>query len=637
MTIKEIVAKYWRDFAIISFEAIRSNLPVNFITTETLTQETKDGGYDGEFILSLDNETKFHILFESKLRSNLKMDLLLKEFAKFLIIAIVRQANMIYIVTNSHFSKNTISLLMEYSEKANLEIQLLNGISVKKFILEHGNVLENINSELISFLSLRKGSFDEQTLHLRPVIGKDEIPSSSVRVLNESKKQLKRVVLIVTGNIGCGKSYYIQKLCERMKTDGKKVCLIDISRCLTYKEFFIEVLKKSTGLSFELVDLIDESAFEEAFAKMGFSNTSDDVIQMLKFVFSKKTDSPYDYSILFSELVSVYKKISDERTQKNNITFAFLNLVYAQKEVLQLLLCFLKSDSISSAILEVSSGDFWLTDLKEWNLIKQEFLNSATIQPYIVKDWTITEAKHFLKKHINNFSDDELYTLINKFGTVPEELSNLVELIEYTRLYENIPKDLIFHQIMEINSTKYSELYIRCLEYLHLTNSDILYFFTFIYLLENVQIELKGESGRLYFCGNVSGNFAGLPNLQEADICEDTNFALTFTCDKKISLLQISQELLSGDGTVIGHTYHYNENIDGNSDEGLHASITIGNTNTKTLTEEEFIAECFYKYLTEKDRYLFNYISDRVVGNYYKELEDSYKTGFDYRSWYSGK
>lgn len=55
------------------------------------------------------------------------------------------------------------------------------------------------------------------------------------------------------------------------------------------------------------------------------------------------------------------------------------------------------------------------------------------------------------------------------------------------------------------------------------------------------------------------------------------------------------------------------------------------------MAEEEFIAECFYKYLTEKDRYLFNYISDRVVGNYYKELEDSYKTGFDYQSWYSGK
>lgn len=154
---------------------------------------------------------------------------------------------------------------------------------------------------------------------------------------------------------------------------------------------------------------------------------------------------------------------------------------------------------------------------------------------------------------------------------------------------------------------------------------------------ENVQIKLKGESGRLYFCGNVSGNFAGLPNLQKADICEDTNLALTFICDKEISLLQVSQELLSGDGTVIGHTYHYNGNIDGNSDEDLHASITIWNTNKKILTEEEFIAECFYKYLTEKDRYLFNYISDKVFGNYYRELEDSYKAGFDYQSWYSRK
>lgn len=152
----------------------------------------------------------------------------------------------------------------------------------------------------------------------------------------------------------------------------------------------------------------------------------------------------------------------------------------------------------------------------------------------------------------------------------------------------------------------------------------------------SVYVELKGKSGRLYFSENVSNNSIQVPNAQGADICNDTELSLKFTCDKELALAQLSQDMLSDSGDLIGHTYHYNGNVAGNSDEDIHIVITIWNSVRKT-TCEEFIAECFYKYLSEKDQYLFNYVSDSFVAECYDELETRDKSGDDYQQWYNKK
>ncbi len=153
-----------------------------------------------------------------------------------------------------------------------------------------------------------------------------------------------------------------------------------------------------------------------------------------------------------------------------------------------------------------------------------------------------------------------------------------------------------------------------------------------------IHVELKGKSGRLYFSENVSNNSIQIANAQGADICNDTEMSLTFTCDKELELMQLSQDMLSDSGKLIGHTYHYNGNVAGNSDEDIHIVITIWISNSKYLCEKEFIAECFYKYLSEKDKYLFNYVSDDFVADCYDELEDKYKSGVaNYQQWYNEK
>lgn len=153
----------------------------------------------------------------------------------------------------------------------------------------------------------------------------------------------------------------------------------------------------------------------------------------------------------------------------------------------------------------------------------------------------------------------------------------------------------------------------------------------------NINVELKGKSGRLYFSENVSDNCVRIPNAQGADTCDDTELSLTVSCDKDISLVQLSQDILSDAGDVIGHSYHYNGNAAGDSAETVHIVITIWNSDRKVLSEREFIAECFYKYLSGKKQYLFNYVSDSLVGEYYNDLDSNYAPGFDYQSWYNEK
>lgn len=152
-----------------------------------------------------------------------------------------------------------------------------------------------------------------------------------------------------------------------------------------------------------------------------------------------------------------------------------------------------------------------------------------------------------------------------------------------------------------------------------------------------IHAELKGKNGRLYFSENVSSNSVQVPNAQGADTCSDTEMTFTIDCDKEMKLVQLSQDMLSENGELIGHTYHYNGNAAENSSDDIHIVITIWNSSKKTLSEKEFIAECFYKYLSEKDKYLFNYASDRLVSEYYNELESKYVPGFDYQLWYNEK
>lgn len=486
MTIKEIVERYWRDFEIVAFHAVKNALPQGTIIHETLTQALKDGGYDGEFILISQEDPLLKIVFEAKLRSNAKADLPLKDFAKALVVAVVRQADMIYIVTNLHFSKETISVLERYADSTLLNIQLLNGYSVKEFVKMHGNELNDIHVELKDFLLAENGAQHAQTMNSNVVHDNNFIvPEEIARDCFQCADffNIEKGTLLVTGSVGSGKSYFIEWVYRTLKYRKKRVCLIDLSACLTYKDLFLEITSKTLGLSLELVNLMDEDAFVVAFSQIGLSNANEDDIRMLRFLFARETEYPYDYSILFSQIVDFYYRVLGASPEKNSIIVSFLNLSYAQKEVLQLLLYFLKRENAFSSILEVTSDDYCGNNTDNWLPFKEQLMCLCKFQPYVVEDWTVEKAHCFLLKNTVGISEEQVSTLVQKFGHSPAELSNLIEIINYTKLYDHVPKELVYREILAIKVTKFNHLYFKCLEYMQYANSDVLYLYAFVFFL----------------------------------------------------------------------------------------------------------------------------------------------------------
>lgn len=487
MTNEEIVQKYWEHFEVLAFHAVKNELPQDFIIEETITKSIKDGGYDGEFILLSQNHTTFQILFEAKLRSNPKASLPLHDFAKALVIAIVRQADMIYIVTNLHFSSETMKLLEHFADNASLSIQLLNGASVRKFIETHRALLRDIHMDLQNFLLSQNNVLETQTL---PFSMPDEFIESTSpdtpieeKYLVQAKKfRRKNDVLCIEGHIGCGKSYYIENLCRALSFRKKQVCIIDLSKCQTYKDLFLKIMEKTLGLSLELVDLISTQSFVEAFSKIGSSLSNEDDIKMLKFIFSRDMEYPYDYSILFSQITSFYIRLCPPK-RASNLIVAFLNLAYAQREVLQLLLCFLGEKTVFSSILEITQNDLGYAVPEYWQSIRAGLVRLSTLESYNVEDWQTEDARKFLREHITEISEDQIDSLIHRFGCTPAELSRLVEVIGYSDIYEGTPKELVFQEIHALKITRNDSLYRTCYEYMQYANSDSLYVYAFLLLL----------------------------------------------------------------------------------------------------------------------------------------------------------
>lgn len=496
MTIKEIVEKYWRDFEIIAFKAVKSSLPRDITIGETLTQAIKDGGYDGEFILLSRDDAAFRVVFEAKLRSNTMMSLPLNDFAKALVIAVVRQADMIYVVTNLHFSANTISILEDYARSVPLEIQLLNGYSVKEFIQLNEDILEDVNIELKHFLLSQKNVHKAQSLGGNaPFWEKQNISLyDKTKHTEEYRRQIRifdkvRGTMLVTGSVGSGKSHFIEGFYHVAKYEGRTACLIDLSTCITYKDLFLKITEKALGLSLELVDLLDEQSFTEAFSSMGVSNANEEDMRMLKYVFLREYEYPFDYSFLFEKIANFFYKIFS--VGKRHIIIFFTNLVYAQKEVLQLLLCLLNKGSAFSCVLEIANDDFWDQSVGFWAGIKQVLFRHASLPSITIKEWTAGDAKRFLQEHTQGLTDRQIGSLVQRFGRTPAELSGLIELIDYSDLYKNTPKELVYREICTLDSANNDLLYGMCLEYMQYSNSDIAYIYAFIYLL----------------CGEVKLNF----------------------------------------------------------------------------------------------------------------------------------
>lgn len=485
---KEIVNKYWSDFEKLAFNLVKECLSFSNTVYEELTKSQKDGGYDAEILIT-SNSGISRILMEAKLRSNVTSDLPLQGFAKAIIIAVVKQTEMIYIVSNLHFSKKTIMLLEKYSDNAEIGIDLINGASILNYLNCNNSYLEGVSEELISFLKRNTNVSFEQKIQSK--YNKNYYLNLNNRISSYLPKEDNPFfsllngegIIIVSGMMGCGKSYFIDKYFDEIKECGVNAQTLDISRFMTYREFYLAVLEKLFGLTIELFDIAGDDLFDNAFSRIMDFNSHID-IDILKFIYSRISSIEYDYSVVFTLLARLYKQIDSNSNRLKRRIVAFKNVIYAPDEVLQLLCFLINNDCINTCVLEISDDDYCSSvDRDKWKFIKHSFYDFSKGNNIKVDNWTKIDAINCLKENFVDLSTNQLTKIVQLYGTQPKDIYNLIDLVKTTYIYEYVPQELVFQKILEINTKKNEELYEKYFEGLIYEDSSILKMYAFMYFL----------------------------------------------------------------------------------------------------------------------------------------------------------
>lgn len=125
--------KYWKEFELLAINYIQDQYK-DFSAKCIHTSFIGDGGYDGSISSNLTKNNSPFIheilsLIEAKLRTESNINI--HDFAASIIAAYNASANILYVVSNKNFTKETYNITNTFSNKVNLRICLVDG----KYIL----------------------------------------------------------------------------------------------------------------------------------------------------------------------------------------------------------------------------------------------------------------------------------------------------------------------------------------------------------------------------------------------------------------------------------------------------------------------------------------------------------------------
>ncbi len=130
---------------------------------------------------------------------------------------------------------------------------------------------------------------------------------------------------------------------------------------------------------------------------------------------------------------------------------------------------------------------------------------------------------------------------------------------------------------------------------------------------KTVQMKLF-DKVKVYDEKTKCGTDIDVPVIMGAGLCMGDQLSITFESDSDINYTLVSQDILAERGNIIGHKFTVTGCLnDGGTGNDVFFSITSSKVEKMPaeVSEKEFIAGLFYKYLILRDKYLLNYISDK--------------------------
>lgn len=473
---KKITSTLWRRFEEVVSQAIKSileNITLGEIE-EKLTEATHDGGYDGCFLIPClienDHTQKdgyYKVLFEAKLRADVKKDLPLQDFSKALIIAINMDSSALIIATNLRLSEGTQIHLKDFSEKTGLKTYYLSPYYINNWLIEHYSkknefadkklqeLLKNSSaySDLKTPLVLLKKDTKSEKCELPKLLGTKK--EKLLKTMSNALKMPNGIVL-VKGDAGIGKTFFCAHLIANYQKDNYTVYIIDLKNYQTPRVLFLKILESLWHLPFDGLMSLDMSNFK---AIIGECNqyVDKEIKEAVISAFSRDLEQySQNADVLNYYMIKYLLMIHDIRTKHANIILYFSNINCLPEEMItfvyQFLNIYLKQ---GKAILELRTSTYIDAKMpsEEWESYVKDF---STMEDILYQDtiekFSYGDACNFVRETLKLIKPDIrlIDAILRVTGNNPLFISSLVEYLNITKLVSSVPQEILIQRLEQL-------------------------------------------------------------------------------------------------------------------------------------------------------------------------------------------
>lgn len=446
----------WRAFEELILQILLDEYNIEESDINRLTSETKDGGYDGIFYVphSFDNldmsQKMLQMLFEAKLRTDIKKDLQLQEFSKALIIAINKNADRIIIATNLHFSNNTREILEQYAKNTGLSIQLKTPIDIFTWIENHSESICNINKKtslynlLKDSYSVEKNRFNNtKTTNIINDIEITSYPSIHGYKRNDEKNKVREClkkycgILTIEGEAGIGKTIFLNNILLNLKDDGFKSYVFDFQTFTTPRTLFIDMMCKIWNINYDAICLMNSTELEETLCYLGDERIDKNMNKIISNVLSGSKEDYINHSDVYEYyLINYIYELYTMRNHKYKIILSFINVNYATKELLHFFLSMCRKFGKSLPILleiRTSCDENDNINYDDWKEIRYKILKLPNIIRHCeIKEWSKEEIFFYIYTQFKPYDvqNQICINLFKKIGNNPLYLTAYIESIK---------------------------------------------------------------------------------------------------------------------------------------------------------------------------------------------------------------
>ena len=507
---KKITSTLWRRFEEVVSQAIKSileNITLGEIE-EKLTEATHDGGYDGCFLIPYlienDHTQKdgyYKVLFEAKLRADLKKDLPLQDFSKALIIAINMDSNALIVATNLRLSEGTQTHLRDFSEKTGLRTYYLSPYYINNWLKEHYSKKNDFADKKLQ--ELLKNSSTYSDLKTPLVLLKKDTKSEKCKLpqllgvkreklLNTMFNALKKPngIVLVKGDAGIGKTFFCTHLITKYENDNYTVYIIDLKNYQTPRVLFLKLLESLWHLPFDGLMSLDMSNLKMIIGECN-QYVDEEIKEAVISAFSRDLEQySRNADILNYYMIKYLLIIHNIRTKHANIILYFSNINCLPAEMIDFVYQFLNVYSKQGkAILELRTSTYIDTKMssEEWECYLKDFcaMEDILYQDTIEK-FSYGDACNFVRETLELIKPDIrlIDAILRVTGYNPLFISSLVEYLNITELVSSVPQEILIQRLGQLIFDDKRQIISMLIEMLSKRNNFFAEFFEVIRIFQ---------------------------------------------------------------------------------------------------------------------------------------------------------